>query len=398
MTKQVQPLAQNQRLPWIDAARGFAIFGIFVVNLLSFHAPYFLYGNQVSYWGASDASIWHMIIDIFFQASFYSLFSFLFGFGMQIIFENVKQKIDKPRKLMARRLVMLLLFGIVHAFLIWYGDILITYSIIGFLLLLFVYRKNVTLWTWALCLWLIPVFLYTGLLYIAQDMMGDISNYQAIEKAFEHYGSGSWIDAYQQNLHDWLYANGIGSMILSALNLLPIFLFGVLFARKKWLHDTKTHKRTLQWFALGSGCLFVLCKAGPYLIGNPLWLTMVQDYIGGTVSAVFYVVMITLSYRYLQRIGRWFGYVGKMALSNYILQSIIGVVVFYSFGFGLYGELSPLQTVAIAFIVFPLQVIISRLWLKKFSRGPLEILWRKWTYRGLDKHQDEQQTLRTAGK
>ncbi len=378
------PLADSKRLPWIDTARGFAIFGIFMVNLLSFHGPYFMYGNGNNFWGLGEPGFWQVIIDIFFQASFYSLFSFLFGFGMQIIYENLLAKnVEAPRKWLVRRLSVLLGFGLIHAFLIWYGDILITYAVIGFLLLLFLNRKNVTLVVWSICILLIPTLLYSSLLFLASSF-GDISNLAnraAIENANQHYGAGSWGDILSQNANDWLYSNQVINFIFTTFNILPIFLIGLLFARNKWLHDLQAYRKTLQKWWIGSLILFVLFKAGPYTFGNPLWFSLLQDTIGGFASAIFYAITVAFLYDKLKKIFRLIGYVGKMALSNYILQSIIGVTLFYSIGFGLYGKLTPLQTIAVGLIVYPVQIILSYWWLKKYKRGPLEWLWRSLIYK-----------------
>lgn len=379
-----RPLANSKRLPWIDSARGFAIFGIFIVNLASFHGPYFLYGNGNNYWGTGEPGIWQAIVDIFFQASFYSLFSFLFGFGMYIIYENLKEKqVESPQAWMVRRLVILLIIGALHAFLIWHGDILITYALIGFLLLLFLDRKNVTLVTWSLCLLLIPTTLFTGLMYLASMMMdmGNLANQAAINSSFQNYGEGSWGDILRQNIMDWVFSNNPFNFLFIIFNILPIFIFGMLFAKNKWLHDVTTHYKTLQKWWIVSFVLFLLFKAGPYTFGNPMWFQLLQDAVGGFASAIFYMITIVFLYQKLKGFFDLIGYVGKMALSNYIFQSIAGVFLFYSIGLGLYGELTAFQTILIAFLIYPLQVLLSYLWLKKYKRGPLEWLWRSLIYK-----------------
>ncbi|SER86208.1 uncharacterized protein SAMN04487944_11195 [Gracilibacillus ureilyticus] len=380
MDQTLAPLQEKQRLTWIDAARGFAIFGIFVVNLPAFHGPYFLYGNGVNYWGGEEAGVWQVLIDIFFQASFYSLFSFLFGFGMQIIYENLKNKNIQPMKTMVRRLLILLIFGIIHAFLIWHGDILISYSIIGFLLLLFMNRKNKTLLIWSICLLLIPSLILTGMLFLVRNYV-TLVNSVAIEASFQNFGSGSWQDILSQNLNNWLYANDLFNFVFITANLLPIFLLGVIFARNKWLHDVQKYQRILKRIWAISFLLFIIFKAGPYLVGNPLWLSLLQDTVGGTSSAVFYVISISIVYEKIPAILNKFANVGKMALSNYIFQSIVGICLFYSIGLGWYGELNPFQTIFIAIIVFPIQLFLSWLWLKYFQRGPLEWIWRSFVYK-----------------
>ncbi|SFL37934.1 uncharacterized protein SAMN04487943_101257 [Gracilibacillus orientalis] len=376
------PLADSKRLPWIDTARGFAIFGIFMVNLLSLHGPYFMYGNGTNFWGTGEPGFWQVIIDIFFQASFYSLFSFLFGFGMQIIYKNLLTKnVEAPRKWMVRRLWVLLGFGLIHAFLIWHGDILITYAVIGFLLLLFLNRNNVTLVVWSICILLIPTLLYSGVLFIIRDDISNLANRTAIENANQHYGAGSWGDILSQNANDWLNSNQLINFVFTTFNILPIFLIGLLFAKNKWLHDLQLHKKTLQKWWVGSLILFVLFKAGPYAFGNPIWFSNLQDAVGGISSAIFYTITIAFLYGKGKQLFRLIGYVGKMALSNYILQSIIGVTIFYSIGFGLYGKLTPFQIMLVGLIVYPVQIFLSYLWLKKYKRGPIEWLWRSLLYK-----------------
>ncbi|WP_066187025.1 DUF418 domain-containing protein [Gracilibacillus timonensis] len=377
------PLTDSKRLPWIDSARGFAILGIFLVNLASFHGPYFLYGNGQNYWGLGDPGIIQMLLDIFFQASFYSLFSFLFGFGMYMIYDNLSAKqVESPRKWMVRRLIILLIIGAIHAFVIWYGDILITYALVGLLLLLFLTRKNITLWVWFACLLVIPVLMLTGLLFLT-SLVADTSslaNTAAINQALQHYGEGSITAIWQQNATDWFYSNNVLNFFMITCNLLPIFLLGVLFGRNRWLHDITAHRKILQRWWVGSLFVFAVCKAGPYLIGNPFWLQMVQDTLGGTGSAIFYLLTITLWYNKAVKLFRWLGYVGKMALSNYLLQSVLGVLLFYSYGLGLYDTLTPFQTILVGLIIYPIQVLVSFWWLRYYQRGPIEWLWRSLIY------------------
>ncbi|MDL4842872.1 DUF418 domain-containing protein [Aquibacillus rhizosphaerae] len=384
MDKVGSPLTANQRLQWIDAARGFAILGIFMVNVPAFNAPFFLYGGEEQYWASQIDVTVRAIIDIFFQASFYTLFSFLFGFGMQIIVEKLNDRQLKVNEFIFRRLAILIGFGLIHAFLIWHGDILLTYGIIGMFLLLFFNRADNTLLYWAFGLLFIPTMLYSVLLLLA-SLLGpiDLTNYEAINQAFDNYGNGTIIDIWQQNYQDWSYSNGVFSYIILTCNLLPLFLFGVYTARKKWLHHVNQHKKVLKKIWLITLIIFIVLKGGPYVVGNPYWLTMLQDFIGGSASAIFYLVSITLAFQ----TERWkklllpFTYVGKMSLSNYIFQSLFSFILFYSVGFGLYGDISPLVSVIIVVVVFVIQIFLSKWWLAKYRFGPLEWVWRRLMYR-----------------
>ncbi|MCT2535612.1 DUF418 domain-containing protein [Aquibacillus koreensis] len=377
------PLRESQRLQWIDAARGFAILGIFMVNVPAYNAPFFIYGGGEQYWNSSMDRVVQAGIDIFFQASFYTLFSFLFGFGMQIIVEKLSERQLHVNTFVLRRLGILIIFGLIHAFLIWHGDILLSYGIIGLLLVFFFKRKNLTLVIWALCLLLIPTMLFTGLLFLS-SLFGpiDLVDEVLINQSFENYGNGTLMDIWQQNLQDWLYANDVFTYFLLACNLLPLFLLGMFTARKKWLHDVNQHKSILKRVWIFSFLIFMLLKAGPHFFGNPYWFTMVQDYIGGSTSAIFYLTTITLAFQKesFKKILYPLTYVGKMSLSNYIFQSIVCFIVFYSVGFGLYGKVSPLESVLFVLVVFTIQVFLSKWWLTYYQFGPLEWVWRRLMY------------------
>lgn len=381
MKHHVNPIAEKQRLTWIDAARGFAILGIFMVNVPAFHAPYFLYGGATIFWPTKADQAIQIIIDIFFQASFYTLFSFLFGFGIQIIVENITKRNQPVKSLLYRRLLILIGFGLIHAFLIWHGDILLTYGIIGMLLLLFLNKSTRTLLRWAFGLLIIPTLIYTLLLFGVREQLEGY-DIIAIEQAIANYGSGNLLDIWQQNLRDWQTSNSLFTYFILTCNLLPLFLLGMVTARKRWLHDVKHFKPFLRYVWLISFVLFIVFKAGVYLIGNPDWLSMMQDTIGGSASAVFYLTSITLLFQ--QRTGakllKPLTYVGRMSLSNYIFQSIICFILFYNIGFGLYNSIQPMGSIAIVLVVYATQLFLSKWYSKYFRFGPLEWVWRRLMY------------------
>lgn len=381
--QEIKPLNVSKRLPWIDTARGFAILGIFMINIATFNGPYFLYGDGQNMWGPGQSSTLHALIDIFVQASFYSLFSFLFGFGMYIIYNNVQAKqLEKPNTLLVKRLVILLIIGMIHAFLLWHGDILISYAIIGFLLLLFMRQSNTSLLVWSLCMLIIPSVLFSGLLYLTTSFIDSESlvNQEAIDASIQNYGAGTWGDILGQNLKDWFIANNPFTYFFLILNLLPIFLLGLMFAKNRWLHDIEANKKFLRKVWIISLTIFALFKAGPYLFGNPMWFSLLQDSVGGTASAIFYCISIAFIYSYGKGFFDIIGNVGKMALSNYLFQSILSVFLFYNIGLGWYGKLSMGETLVFVVVVYIFQVILSTLWLKRFERGPVEWLWRRLIY------------------
>ncbi|WP_226576851.1 DUF418 domain-containing protein [Halobacillus litoralis] len=382
MIKTASPLQESERLDWVDAARGLAIFGIFMVNVPAFNAPYFLYGGQEIFWASPLSHTIQNIIDIFFQASFYTLFSFMFGFGIQMMKDRLVEKGLSFRPIIFRRLLVLTGFGLIHAFIIWHGDILLSYGMLGLLLLAFFHTSPRTLLYWAYGMLAFLVLPLTFSLYMIRDQLQGIVHRPAIEQALINYGNGNIFDIWRQNLNDWVYANQWGNLPFLALSLLPMFLFGMYICRKRWLHEPGKHLPSIRKTWVFTGVLFLLFKALPHLYGSPEWFQLAQDSIGGSASAVFYVLSITLLYRtsFGARIIHPLTWVGRMSLTNYILQSMVSFILFYSVGFGLYGDVPPVGSVAIVVVFYSLQMFLSRIWLKQFRFGPLEWLWRTLTY------------------
>ncbi|MBN8233682.1 DUF418 domain-containing protein [Halobacillus kuroshimensis] len=382
MNTQASPLGDSGRLNWIDAARGLAILGIFMVNVPAFNAPYFLYGGQEEFWPSSVDQTVQSIVDIFFQASFYTLFSFMFGFGIQMMKDRLEEKGIPHMPVIYRRLFVLTGFGMVHAFLIWHGDILLSYGVLGLILPAFFKVSPGFLLGWAFGLLGLLTLPFTLALYVVRDQIQGGVNRSAIESALSHYGNGSLLDIWQQNFTDWQYANAAGNLPFLALSLVPMFLLGMYVCRKRWLHEPDVHRSTIIKVWVVTGILFVTLKAGPHLYGNPEWFGLMQDGAGGSASAIFYVLSITLLFRTEigARLASPLVWVGRMSLSNYILQSIFCFWLFYSAGFGLYGKVPPAGSVMIVVLFYIVQVFLSRLWLKNYRYGPLEWLWRTLTY------------------
>ncbi|MGP4062003.1 DUF418 domain-containing protein [Halobacillus sp. H74] len=382
MKMTASPLGESERLDWVDAARGLAILGIFMVNVPAFNAPYFIYGGEEMFWPSSLSHNVQMMIDIFFQASFYTLFSFMFGFGIQMMKDRLVEKDIPFRPVIFRRLLVLTGFGFIHAFLIWHGDILLSYGVLGLILLAFFQTSPKTLLAWAYGMLAFLIIPLTFSMFVMRGQLQGVVNHQAIEGAITNYSQGTILDIWSQNLADWSYANYYMNLPLLALSLIPMFLFGMYVCRKRWLHEPSQHLKPIKKIWVMTGLLFLVFKAGPHLYGNPEWFQLAQDSVGGTASAIFYVLSITLLFRTEvgARIVHPLTWVGRMSLSNYILQSIFCFILFYSVGFGFYGEVPPIVSVLIVVTFYTLQVILSKAWLKRFRYGPLEWLWRTLTY------------------
>ncbi|MCD5325014.1 MULTISPECIES: DUF418 domain-containing protein [Pontibacillus] len=373
-------MKKSKRLPWIDAARGLAIFGIFMVNMPSFNAPYFLFGGEEAWTGDLNRSV-QAGIDLFFQASFYTLFSFLFGFGLYMMKESLEEKRLLYSKVLIRRLSVLIVFGLIHGILIWYGDILLTYGVLGFLLLPLLRSSVKAMAWWALTILLVFTSYVTYGYYSFRDQLGEANQF-LINKAFAAYQSDNLLTIWTENWETWqlVYAS-VYQWVFLAASIFPVMVFGVIAAKKRWLHEPWKHSAVLKRIGVISFLLFVLFKMGPYVYGNPEWFSTAQDNIGGTASAIFYMTMITLLFNKREKLFIPFQYVGKLSLSNYIFQSVLCFVLFYGVGFGLYGGVSPAWSVVLVVIIYAFQVVGSYVWLKFFRYGLLEWIWRIFTYR-----------------
>ncbi|KMJ57864.1 hypothetical protein AB685_13565 [Bacillus sp. LL01] len=381
---QAAPIQEKERIVALDIIRGIAILGIFLVNMPSFFSP-MLYVNMKTYWSETRDIVVMNGVDILAQASFYTLFSFLFGYGFIIFANRVAEKNLSVPKYFSRRLVVLLVIGVIHAFFIWHGDILITYAICGFLLL--VMRKmsaKAMVWT-GLLLIVIPTIMLSLLMLVVTMTMGDADIYAPLQanalQSLEVYANGTFTEITKQRISDWSFVN-IANFFFIVLSVLPMFLFGAAAAKSKWLEKVEEHLSGMKKLWALTFVLALIFKLLPYYTQQNYATEYLQDGIGGPASAVFYfltVVMVTRKSLGMKLLSP-FQYVGKMSLTNYLFQSVVCSLIFYSYGLGLYGSFTPFYGLWLVLGIYIFQIIISRIWVSYFHYGPMEWLWRAGTY------------------
>ncbi|MBG9589639.1 DUF418 domain-containing protein [Cytobacillus firmus] len=385
MDRQVSPVLEKDRIISLDIMRGFAILGIFLVNMLSFHSPY-LYIDPFEWWDSPADKGAYAFIDIFVQASFYPLFSMLFGYGLVILRERAVAKGLGFGGMAARRFSLLLLIGIIHAFLIWHGDILINYAIFGFIFLLFVKMSGKNMLLTGILLYIIPNLLFVLLLFATVLFVPpeDLSIYdqEAALASLQAYQNGSFSEIASQRIQDWSSVNNLASLPIMLASIFPLFLIGGGAAKLRWLEEPVKNRAFLMKIMLISLAAGLLFKLLPYITVSNLGLDYMQDIFGGPLLAIAYglgiAVMINNSHgpRFLLPLS----YVGKMSLSNYLFQSIISTFIFYSYGLGFYGKVSAFWGTLLVMVIFAFQIIISRFWIARYYHGPVEWLWRSFTY------------------
>lgn len=374
---------ENERIHSLDILRGLAILGILVVNISTFFHPS-LYLNASSYYESKLDSGIHVFVTIFAQGSFYPLFAFLFGYGAILLAERVGAKGLSFPYFFVRRMSILLLIGCVHAFFVWHGDILITYALTGFLYVLFVTCKGKTLIKTGLLLYLIPwsIVAVANFFMKQDDSLSSIFSPKDVEKSLQIYSEGSFQEIFVQRFADWYVTNGSTGILLICFIILPYMLLGAGFAKQKWLVQVKRYRKLLVYLMFLGLIGGLTCKVIPYVEGGSLINKFIQGQFGGPLLTLFYIsaIVLLLENKEVLKLLMPFVYVGRLSFSNYIAQSLICTTLSYSYGFGLYGELSYTACFCLALFLFIVQLVLSKWWLNKFRIGPLEYLWRWGTY------------------
>lgn len=399
------PLKQSERIEVIDALRGFALLGILMVNMLIMYQPL----SAMMIGAQADAGTLHILsesfIKVFFEGKFYVIFSMLFGFGF-FIFLNKPTENGSALPVFRWRLLYLLLFGVAHITFIWAGDVLLYYALFGFLLILFRKSSDKKIKRWAIAMAFIPTILtliMVGFVSLASldpqataEMEMSFETQEAMwtnlfERASLAYSSGSFQEIMMIRLEEYIMVAS-GALFIFCPVILAMFLIGYLVARKGIITNYKNNlplfRKSFWWgLAIGLPASVIYAIAYRYAkVNEPdLWslVATTMHIFGGIFLGVSY--MSGLVILAIKGKAGWLQKalvpIGRMALTNYLLQSIISAFLFHSYGLALFGKVQVWQGILLAIVIFILQIGFSRWWLKRFRFGPFEWLWRSLTYR-----------------
>ncbi|WP_339267058.1 DUF418 domain-containing protein [Paenibacillus sp. FSL K6-1330] len=381
------------RIQLIDSLRGFALLGIFLVNITFFTTSLQTISFGVELWSGWYNEILMLLRGIVIDGKFILIFSFLFGFGMVLLQESSQAKGRSFNRIYTRRLTALLLIGLIHGILIWYGDILTHYALMGFLLMLFQRCKPRTLLIWSLSLLLLVPVLLTGASLLSSSA-GQV--FEPLSQADAHqmgiyfqerdaaiYGEGTMTQIIAQRLND--YIGSILNMVVFYPQVLGMFLMGAYFCKRRILHEVKKNRKgIIKLVVIGGSLGLVLQLVMSLADGLPSWGEAVALFVGAPLLTLGYIGAFALLYQNTswQKVLNLFSYPGKMAFTNYLLQSILCGLIFYSYGLGWYGTIEPIWQMVMVVVIFALQAIFSRVWLKRLPIGPFEYIWRLFTYWG----------------
>ena len=399
-----QPVLLQERVGSIDAIRGFALLGILIINMAVFSGPatYFhilgkgFWGELTGFWNTAIVSF----TDVFVAGKFYTMFAFLFGLGFFIFFERAKEKTNNPRMLFYKRLCILLLIGLVHAFFVWSGDVLTAYALFGFLLPFFFNRNPKTILRWAFGIFigfLLVMAMIFGSLALTKmaypDILSDASQTlfddmeSRIAASFQAFRYGTFAEIQAQRVSDTLFL--LPNIFAAGFIIFPLFLLGLYAGKKGLFQNTEANLPTLKKIWLWGLIVGLPLSVVKFISGNLKagdiysFFEVVHigaGFFGDLGLALFYMTSLVLLYQKRKQIFAPLGYAGRMALSNYLFQSIVCVFIFYSFGLGFYGQIGPALGLALTLAIFVVQVYLSKLWLQRYQYGPVEWLWKSLTY------------------
>ncbi|CAM4053223.1 hypothetical protein BAMA_00255 [Bacillus manliponensis] len=373
----------QQRIEVLDIIRGFSLLGILVVNM-----TYFKYGFE-SYPEYELPSLDFLIeeyINFFAVGNFITLFSFLFGISIVMLQKRAHTHQESFFPIYFRRISLLILFGLIHTIFIWDGDILLAYGMIGIILTMFLNRKPKTIFIWASFIFL----LYTAFSYPIDDESfeyDDISEYEITEAEVhiegsytEHIKFRVFDEHYEEKpTQEWieLFTDALGW----GFTLLPNLLFGMYVGKKEWLYNLSNYTQSIWKVWIWSATLSFSIKIIGLFLEHPI-VTMLHDGITPLSMAIFYTTSIILFVQHGQMVvvSRYFANVGKMCITNYVMQSLITTTLFYSYGFSLAGKLGAFYGLLLTIIIYTAQAFFSTYWLTKFYIGPIEYIWRFGTY------------------
>ncbi|MGV8145887.1 MAG: DUF418 domain-containing protein [Alkaliphilus sp.] len=393
------PILGKQRIEIIDIIRGFALLGVLIANMPIFNSLALLFSKSPLEYG-SLAARWHAWeLTLLVHGRFFVIFSFLFGLGFYIFMNRVESKGLKVASLFNRRMLGLLIIGFLHLVFVWSGDILFAYSIAGFFLLLFRKKAPNSILKWIVILLILAILAMTfmhSINFLVEAMIGEEEVSKSLLVIHDEMASvlpsGTYFHILSARLRHEVASIllfGVPSVVLIVL---PLFLMGFYVGKQRYFErvdELLPSFKKLWRLSLMLGVVIsvplVFLEIITYSSSSflPVVALEIVKYLSGIIIGAFYVTSLVLLFKNnrFKKLLSYFGYVGRMALTNYLMQSFICVFIFYGFGLGFFGRISLLWGTFLSLGIFMLQMYASKLWLNHYKYGPFEWVWRKFTYK-----------------
>jgi uncharacterized protein len=390
-----EPMALQSRLLNIDIIRGIALLGILLMNIQAFSMNFSAYSNPTSFGDLSGINFYvYYFSHIFADQKFMTIFSVLFGVGIVLMAENIERKGGSPGKIHYKRMFILAMFGLLHAYLLWFGDILFPYALAG--MIAYTARKK------SVKFLLITAFLSIGfcslvmfIISFAIPMMeeADLQKMVAVWTPTQEMidkdilvNQASWLGqmehrnfmASKMQTNVLFYLFRIVGLMMIGMALFKLDFFGKRFSNKGLVISA------VITLALG----LVLVITGNQANFDSGWgldsmLSGIQpNYWGSLLMAYSYMSLLVVFCRSsaLMKLKSLLANVGKMALTNYLSHTLICGFIFYGWGLGFYGSFDRSDMLLVVVGVWIFQLFFSSFWMARFQFGPFEWLWRSMTY------------------
>lgn len=381
--------SSSPRLHVVDALRGFAIVSIMLLHNIEHFDFYFTPAGQPTWLIGLNQGIWDTLFFLFGGKS-YAIFALLFGLTFFIQSDNQAKRGKDFRGRFAWRLLLLLGFGLINSA-FYQGDILTIYALLGFALIPVAKLSNKAVFWIALVLMLQPVEwinFFAGLQH-PEVKMANPASWAYFAKAGDYIPRDSIIKTWIGNL-----TNGKTAVLLwtweagRVFQTISIFMLGMLAGRKKLFaaseDNTRFWLRTFIIAAIAFVPLFILKNGLPTRIASEAFRRPLVTIISTWSNLAFMLVLVSVFFiayqKFSGRILNIFTSFGKMSMSNYIMQSILGSFIYYGFGLGLYKYTGATLCLFIGISLAIVQGIFSNWWMKNHRQGPLETIWHKLTW------------------
>ncbi len=388
------PTAPEDRWQGMDALRALALLGILMVNVGDFRAPEF-------YRKLADIPMWEgtwtmdiaasALVQWLVAGKCITIFTMAFGFGLQRILDRMTAAGVSPWLPGLRRLGFLFLLGLLHVLLVWFGDILMFYALVGVVVLLMHRLPAVAKLVVAALMMGLTLLVFLGFwaLGLLMEDTGDEAIISMMGRSLEVYATGSWGEIFVQRMNDLVWTWLL--LFLWMPMTVALMLAGAWAAQTGWLEQDRSgleqHLRFWMWAGLGLGLplnAWSMVREVGFVESSALadLVWTVTSLVGPPLLALGYIAAVLQLARAsaCRGVVAFLAPTGRMSLTLYLMQSVVATLIFYSFGLGLYGQVGALHGLLLGIGIFVCQVGAARWWLARRRYGPLEAAWRWATY------------------
>ena len=396
-------LTSSSRIQTVDIIRGIALFGILVINIQTYTLFAFLRPEQVYALNLEKPEIYapvQFLIHVFIKGQFYTIYSFLFGLGFFLMLKkNDSLGLDSNR-IFRRRLLILLVIGLIHAFIFWFGDVLHKYALLGFTLIYFNKKSVSTIVKWIIGLALFVIVfqvikavwfpLSTEAFAVSQQRTDGV-----IMRVVDTWQNGSFLQvmSLQKLGVAMLWIMSFDSGFTGLIHYEIMFLLGLIAGKTNFFYRIQELKPKLIKiallllpFALTLKIISSLDVLQVHLLpagkqGYETLLFSLSGFVAIPLLTIVYLIFFSIIFNRKPFIlFEWIGITGRMGLTNYLLQTILCMLLFYGYAQGMSGYMTLYESFIPVCFIYAFQVLFSNIWFNEFGTGPIERIWRRITY------------------